>query len=826
MSGTRRILRAFLASPGDLQEERKAIREVVAEFNAFWAPELGYQVELLGWEDTIAGFGRPQHIINSEVDQCELFIGMMWKRWGTPPQRDRTHTSGFQEEFERALARRERAGSPEIALLFKRIPEEYSIDPGEDLKKVISFRERMVQEKILLFHEFSTIREIEYLARKTITAYVIRVKKASAFPKGTDASPKRANVKDRAAEVDGHRASSPLSSEGFEFLQSLLETLSQEGAEEHLTATDIARFRLLANLVTKHGNQEGDLGAHDINLIFVACIRGMKLGTRELRCLARLGFRKYRAENVPLWHWYAALADSILNPAVLSALVGPDEEKVGAINALTALSLDMPANDKVMNRRHVVEMWFSRESSGEVRSAALRYLAKKGTAEDYDVVRAEYDTGQQGTSVKALECMIEIRLRTGQVAAARELVVDSEFKTLNPVVLRPVLASFDGASTSALEKGLRHRNVHVRLEALKVLSRRGAISQEMVERLCEDGEAIVRRAAIAVQLDRGDRLSVAEVKEILVDPENQRTVGLLGIGTEQTGQELFVRYQVEELKKKGVSELTRKVHEGLMYDDEPYFARVEKWFARYGEELRKDIDDRFGRYFDQRIQRMETRFVDYPPGRETIERAKELREFSRKKLTRWGLDILCKKAQAGDVGRIRENVGSGYAGVTKRDVEYMGQHGSWVDIELVAKIDKVNVHSSGWPQGQLGSDEFEVGVAAAIMRIARGHELSEVVRINMPEAVLKTVVERCADARFATIGHDALLYLLDHDSAEVRKAAAKKAVSALPRKRVKKTLEEYAGREKFWYYNVVHWLDVGASMPRAAARRVARGSGD
>ena len=48
MSSTRKILRAFLASPGDLQEERKAVDGVITEFNKSWADALGYQIELLG----------------------------------------------------------------------------------------------------------------------------------------------------------------------------------------------------------------------------------------------------------------------------------------------------------------------------------------------------------------------------------------------------------------------------------------------------------------------------------------------------------------------------------------------------------------------------------------------------------------------------------------------------------------------------------------------------------------------------------------------------------------------------------------------------------
>ena len=123
MSTTRNILRAFLASPGDLEEERKAIRDVVSEFNDSWATQLGYQIDLTGWEDTVSGFGRPQHLINEDVDRCDLFIGMIWKRWGTPPSTDGPYSSGFEEEFERGPWRDVRVlGTPKLRSSSKRYP--------------------------------------------------------------------------------------------------------------------------------------------------------------------------------------------------------------------------------------------------------------------------------------------------------------------------------------------------------------------------------------------------------------------------------------------------------------------------------------------------------------------------------------------------------------------------------------------------------------------------------------------------------------------------------------------------------------------------------
>lgn len=176
MTSTRKIIRAFLASPGDLQEERKALRGVVDEFNESWANELGYQVELIGWEETVAGFGRPQHLINQDLDRCDLFLGMIWKKWGTPPDHDGEFSSGFEEEFKRSMAKREQTESPEISLFFKEISDDFMVDPGDDLKKVLEFRNTIIAGRKILFQNFSTVRDIERLVRKCVTAYVNRVR--------------------------------------------------------------------------------------------------------------------------------------------------------------------------------------------------------------------------------------------------------------------------------------------------------------------------------------------------------------------------------------------------------------------------------------------------------------------------------------------------------------------------------------------------------------------------------------------------------------------------------------------------------------------------
>lgn len=79
MASYRRVLNVFLASPGDLVDERRAAKEVIDEL-AITARELGVSLELLGWEDTLPGAQRPQEAINKDLDEAELFVGLLWRR--------------------------------------------------------------------------------------------------------------------------------------------------------------------------------------------------------------------------------------------------------------------------------------------------------------------------------------------------------------------------------------------------------------------------------------------------------------------------------------------------------------------------------------------------------------------------------------------------------------------------------------------------------------------------------------------------------------------------------------------------------------------------
>lgn len=831
MLSTRKIIRVFLASPSDLQDERKAVREVVNEFNDSWANEFGYQVELVGWEETVSRFGRPQHLINEEVDRCDLFIGMIWKRWGTPPDRDGRFSSGFQEEFERSLERREKTKSPEISLFFKEIPNEFTEDPGNDLKEVLKFRETVIASKKILFQKFAMLRDMEVLARKCITEYVNRVRKEDESSEPDERPAIRARLDSAEVEEDDKKhESSPLSAKGFKFLENLVERIGQPDSLDALSASDVARFRLLANAIAKPGNEKLSLGAHDINILYTAYIKGMDLGEKELWFLARLGFQNLANENSPLWCWYSPLADAPPDPAVVSSFVGAnDNETVGAITVLTALARDRRSVDRLIEGEKSPDWikfaWFSDRSSTKVRTAALGYLAKCGVAADFEIAKLEYDRNDYGTSRSALECMVAILLRTGQIKKAQELVLQSQFEALNEDLLRSVLQEFEDLDLASLLLGLEHRNSRIRLRAMNVLRDRGELDITLAERLLEDSDASLRFEAIQALFKLGKPLTEEKVKAILFQPLKQMgysiVLGLSGVPySNSIGTKLFEQYRLDVLKRSSEVELEKEVKASLLFDDNAYFALVEKYFRNHADKLRRDVDNRFDTYFEERIRRLKTAYGDGIAGQNDVAKMRDVEEFVRKKLTRRGLDVLCVAQEVQDLQRIRFNLLEGFAGTSINDATYLRKCGEWDDILTLANAEKPTFGASLLTM--LPDEEFQLEVAKAIISIGKKYPISDVLSLDMPAAILKKTIQLCAESRFAKISQETLLKLFTHESDKVRKAAAIMAVRSFSVKRIDSTLREYVNGDQYRYYNVIHWLDLGASMHREDAKKVAQ----
>lgn len=172
MARTESILSIFLASPGDVAEERSRLVDAISEWNKTWARNLGVRLEIVRWEDdAYPGIGiDAQDVINRQLPQdFDLFIGIMWTRFGTPTLRA---GSGTVEEFGRALEMHNAApGSVDIFFYFKDTPISPSKIDLDQYLKVQEFKTSLKEEGVL-FWDFSDIDQFEKLVSLHITRHV------------------------------------------------------------------------------------------------------------------------------------------------------------------------------------------------------------------------------------------------------------------------------------------------------------------------------------------------------------------------------------------------------------------------------------------------------------------------------------------------------------------------------------------------------------------------------------------------------------------------------------------------------------------------------
>ncbi len=165
MPTSKTLLKIFVASPGDLEEERKLLSEVVDEFNSYNSED-GYILELVKWEThTRPGFSTDaQSVINHQLnDDYDIFIGLMWSRFGTPTQRA---DSGTEEEFQRAYEILTSSNRKvEVMFYFKDAPISPSRIDLHQLEKVMDFKKSISEDYGGFYHTFETPDQFRQKAR-------------------------------------------------------------------------------------------------------------------------------------------------------------------------------------------------------------------------------------------------------------------------------------------------------------------------------------------------------------------------------------------------------------------------------------------------------------------------------------------------------------------------------------------------------------------------------------------------------------------------------------------------------------------------------------
>ena len=813
MAGTRRFVKVFLGSPGDLTEERRAAKVIVDDFNSELAETFGCQVELVGWEDTLPELGRPQEIINRDLDGCDLFVGMLWKRWGTPPGAC-PYTSGFEEEFERSLARSEREGRPAISLLLKQLTDSELTDPGDHLKKVIAFRERVFGERKLLAGAFGDLSDFQRKFRKCVVGFVKRQSEADAETASEKDQAPLAETQTTQAAEPGPRT--PLSVEGARFLRRFVSAAEKATDEQPLAADEVARLRLLSTIAAVHGNDQHSMGSHDANLLYKARTK-FDFGRRELNGLLDSGLDHFSHENVPLWHWIAAVNGFKERILPIFSVIGPSERRVGALKAMRLIAEPI-VEEEHFGRKEIIPMWFSKGAENAVRVAALEYLGECGQQSDLPYLNEEFGKNETQTISAAANAVIRITLRNDRHAALEALY------TLQPTTVKQDLldelfgrdAEFDD---EILLRGLNHRNTSVRRTVVKLLRKRRTLAASVAEPLLNDGDGEVRYEAMQALIASGRSFSVEQAKAVLV----RKSPNATGLGpfalsqTDTEGEAVLAQYIEHFFDSLTVAQLEEE-DRAAIFDQNAYFALIRRDFKSRGDDLRKAVANQFVDRFEALLGEMGKR---YGAQADLVEKIRALGKHLRRAFTRDGLDIICHKLDVIDLPLVRIMLARGSLDYSAADLKYLAKFGEWCDVPLViASLERPEYGRKFATLLSIASS-IKYDDAARTLYALGKHRPGDLLAAAMPGYLLARVIPLISDKAFARLSDAVIVPLMRSETEDVRKRASLKYLRTLPRRRLKQFLDAYIAAEQV-YYNVIHWFDFGISVPSDRMLRAAK----
>src|SRR6266571_1945970 len=570
----RRVLTVFVASPSDLADERFELRAEVDHINKTVAKQLGWHVDLTGWEDTRLGFRRPQDLINKDVDACELFIGMLWRRWGQPTGQ---FGSGFEEEFVRARDRRLSTGKPEIWLHFKFLRDDEKVDPGDQLKKVLTFREDLKEKNELLYKEFADTAEFKTFIFDSLADYLFELAKAPVKTASQDRAlpvqqESRASKAPRGKHAKPKNAKALPNDDVFKLFTRIRKELRQSGLRT-LDISDRTRLLLLSTAWYSMAHDNEILGAHELNLAFAK--RKAWVLSSEETILANRTMIADKDTVCPAWYW---LKDSTKVRPLLSYFASSDGNPAVRVGAFWLLAKYSPEIDL-----ETMKQGLGDPVTIEPALALARRLAHE---EFIPLLRTVVDNPESNKRSDALQVLIELTCHKNQDDAFELLISDADRV---PGLLRELHKQGQlHISKALLEEAVSKASPAVREFAATVLRETKQLSNEIANALLNDPDQRVRKVAVLALFDLGQPLDMPAIRALFPDRKGAAATALAL--SHDVDPDDFLPLVLDKLTPE---ELLSKIQFFSPDGVAAYWVLANKYFNQAEARIRQDLSDNF-----------------------------------------------------------------------------------------------------------------------------------------------------------------------------------------------------------------------------------------
>lgn len=806
LSSTKRgLLKVFIGSPGDLTPEREVTRRVVDELNRSLGRQLNIHVDLLGWEDTTPGVGRPQSLINRDVEECDLFVGMLWKRWGTPSGE---FSSGFEEEFEIARERNEKTGSPEIWLAFKGIEASLLADPGDQLKRVLAFKQAQIAARTVLFKEFNSEDEwASYLRSWLMNLIGMRVREELELSRSglldSGAADTPSSSPNTGGEVLGTNARIPfqLQATAGKF-QNALGSGADSDYTDRMTDFDqfdtVRLFVAVKSWLSSRFTSEV-LSTHEIQLLYLQRDQ-LELLPIELELVIRT-LAADKSNTAAGWYWFRELSDEQTTDALLS-LFRTDpltEVRERSMEILRESNLQPSEQGKQELARSADE-----EADPTVLNSILDYVSSwdDPTYID-DLVRFTLRLDHVGFRARLALFRAKLRLNPSEA-------VGEEVQTILglPNDIREELTiRISTLDVPTLERGISNSDPEIRYAAARALLQRDKLDSNIASILLKDGDIDVRSIAVQGLIKNGADITPDVIREALKTEQQ----GSLGFRKRQ--ESLTVDKAVEQLfEKLSEQELKSRID---WFDLNGYLAYkvwAKKFFAQNRTIIREHLRNGFQEIRTASENRMRTQYGSL--AEEIVEAWEKVNSYILSQFNAAALAALVQNGTSKDLPAVRKRLKGRKADARNELIESLrliGRIGQEQDISTILAIARES-------HGLVRTEALQsaLGIRPGINGVVPG-----LLDSDLPQFVYVGVAS-IVDQPPSDTYH--LVYpLLHHQQIEIRSVAIGYLFEQFQRGTIdlEFVLQTYL-QSPTYYYNVVTWLDRLLYAPVALRSYYAR----
>lgn len=811
MSDKLKVIRIFIGSPGGLDEERQAAHDVVNSVNKSHSERWGLLFKLLGWENVAPGYVRPQEKINQDLDKCEYFIGVLWNHWGSRPTVDLNGpASGFEEEYLRAKQRKENGLMKDIAIYFKHVDIPAGLEPNDSYKKVIEFKQQCIDEKSFLFKEFAGVHDFASLVREKLEEIGWDQTDIDKFRDEGQSDQKIPEATKELQSLVREPEDSALEGLAKEFLINFAKSKSRN----ELMPAEVARLRLIGSSIRLASNDDDiGIGTHDANLIYRE-INTEELSRTEISTLIDVGIAGFTHKNVPLWHWMVNenVRDNWAR-VKFRALVGREIEQKNALEILALGDHSIPTLDPLFDKEKSLAFMLSNGKPEAIFDAAVSYLTNKAEVNEIPLIEAAASKCSVARKSKIEGAIVGILARKHPEAALKRLL-DNEVDKIEKATVDNIFRSPQSLSTSVLTQCLSAKPELVRLRAVEHLYKLREVSNEAAELLLTDSNYEVRLWA-AEALKSNDRaLEDSVVRASLSIP--RRTLGLsLFFDSNKFDEEIYNRYRRRRLEELSYSELVLMVQRSSPSDNLPLEVLFQRYRSKTIFDIRKNLEDGFVMWFDSRVAQA---VKDGRIGAATEDLLRTRAIDTLKHVVTLTLSALCEHGKPEDIDLVRRTISKYNPNATEDILLYLARYGDWSDAKGILRLGR----STQPPLGllQIATIDLPTQRASALVKLGKGR-IADLLNLEMDDQIRMSIARILPKIIFNQLGDEVLMRELNRRSDNYRAIVALRCVESLSRLRLSSLFQQYKDSPEHGFYNCVHWLDMGISLPSNEAKIIA-----